>query len=123
VSAVTQPVSGPVLVPVVEVYLTDRLDLSCVAPVQVALDAAVRLRPDRLVVDMARCVGIDAAGVALLLDVHRQLLRVGARLTLRGPTPRLRRTLKIARVEQVLHVVPEEAPVSVRPEPIRSAER
>ncbi|MFC0531712.1 STAS domain-containing protein [Phytohabitans kaempferiae] len=101
-------VARPVAVPVVEVYLTDRLDLTCLAPVRAALDTAVRLRPDRLVVDVARCVGIDAAGIALLLDVHRQLLRAGACLTLRSPTPRLRRILRIARVEQVLHMVPEE---------------
>jgi anti-anti-sigma factor len=114
VSAVAQPVAGPVSVPVVEIYLTDRLDLTCLAPVQAALDAAVRLHPDRLVVDMARCVGIDAAGVALLLDVHRQLLRVGAGLTLRAPTPRLRRILRISRVEHVLHVVSEEGPIPRR---------
>lgn len=113
-NAVAQPAAGPVSIPVLELYLTDRLDLSCLAPVQAALDAAVRLRPDWLVVDMARCVGIDAAGVALLLDVHRQLLRAGARLTLRSPTPRLRRILRIARVEQVLHVVPEEVPLARR---------
>ena len=121
-SAVAQPVAGPVSVPVVEIYLTDRLDLTCLAPVEAALDTAVRLCPDRLVVDMAGCVGIDAAGVALLLDVHRRLLRVGAGLTLRAPSPRLRRILRIARVEQVLHVVPEEVPLSGRTtEPIRSA--
>jgi len=123
VSAVVQSVAGPVSVPVVEVYLTDRLDLTCLAPVQAALEMAVRLRPDRLVVDMAGCVGLDAAGVALLLDVHRQLLRVGAHLTLRAPSPRLRRIMRIARVEQVLHVVPEEVPLSGRTaEPIRSAQ-
>jgi anti-anti-sigma factor len=109
VSAVAQSVAGPVSVPVVEIYLTDRLDLSRLAPVRSALDTAVRLHPDWLVVDMAGCTGIDAEGVALLVDVHRQLLRVGARLTLRAPSPRLRRILRIARVEHVLHVVPEEA--------------
>jgi len=114
VSAVAQPVAGPVSVPVLEIYLTDRLDRASLAPVQAALDTAVRLRPDRLVVDMAGCVGIDAAGVALLLDVHRQLLRVGAGLTLRAPSPRLRRILRISRVEQVLHMVPEEVPLSGR---------
>ncbi|MFC0531779.1 STAS domain-containing protein [Phytohabitans kaempferiae] len=114
-SAVTQPAAGPVSVPVLELYLTERLDLGCLAPVRAALDAAVRLCPDRLVLDMARCAAIDAAGVALLLDVHRQLVRVGARLTLRAPTPRLRRILRISRVDQVLHVVPEEAPAAGRP--------
>ncbi|BCB92041.1 STAS domain-containing protein [Phytohabitans suffuscus] len=113
-SAVARPAAGPVAVPTVEIYLTDRLDVACLAPVRAVLDTAVLLRPDRLVVDMTRCVGIDAAGVALLLDLHRQLLRVGARLTLRSPSPRLRRILRISRVEQVLHVVPEETAASRR---------
>ncbi|MDQ7908526.1 STAS domain-containing protein [Phytohabitans sp. ZYX-F-186] len=121
-SAVARPGAGPVSVPVVEIYVAGPLDLTCLAPVRAALDTAVRLSPDRLVVDMARCVGIDAAGVALLLDVHRQLLRAGADLTLRAPSARLRRILRIARVEQVLHVVPEEVPSpGVTTEPIRSA--
>lgn len=120
-SAVVQSVAGPVSVPVVEMYLTGRLDLASLAPVEAALDAAVRLRPDRLVVDMAGCARIDAAGVALLLDVHRRLLGVGACLTLRAPSPRLRRILRISRVEQVLHAVPEETPLARRTtEPIRS---
>lgn len=121
-SAVAQPAAGPVSVPVVEIYLTGRLDLTSLSPVETTLDTAVRLGPDQLVVDMTGCGGIDAAGVALLLDVHRQMLRVGGCLTLRGPSPRLRRILRISRVDQVLHVVPEEAPPSRRTtEPIRSA--
>jgi len=51
---------------------------------------------------------IDAAGIGLLLDVHRDLWRAGARLMLRAPTPRLRRILRIARVDQVLSIVPDE---------------
>ncbi|GAA4466244.1 STAS domain-containing protein [Phytohabitans houttuyneae] len=95
-------------VPVVEVYVTQRLDVACLPAVRPVLDAALRLRPDRLVLDVAGCATIDAAGIGLLLDVHRDLWRSGARLMLRGPTPRLRRVLRIARVEQVLNIVPEE---------------
>ena len=51
----------------------------------------------------------DAAGIGLLLDVHRDLWRAGTRLMLRAPTPRLRRILRIARVDQVLSIVPEDA--------------
>lgn len=96
-------------VPVVEVYLTHQLDVAGLPAVRPFLDAAVLLRPDLLVLDMAGCAGIDAAGIGLLLDVHRRLWRSGARLALRSPQPRLRRILRIARVDGVLPVVPEEA--------------
>jgi anti-anti-sigma factor len=97
----------PCHVPVVEVYVTERLDVTRLPAVRPVLDTVVRLRPDRLVLDVAGCAAIDAAGIGLLLDVHRDLWRAGARLLLRSPTPRLRRTLRIARVDNVLSIVPE----------------
>jgi anti-anti-sigma factor len=99
----------PCHVPMVEVYVTERLEVACLPAVRPVLDAAIRLRPDRLVLDVAGCSAIDAAGIGLLLDVHRDLWRAGARLMLRAPTPRLRRILRIARVDQELSIVPEDA--------------
>jgi anti-anti-sigma factor len=97
-------------VPLVEVDITGRLDVTCLPAVRAVLHPAVRLRPDLLVIDLAGCSGIDAAAIALLLDVHRDLLRAGSSLTLRAPTPQLRRILAIARVAHVLHIVPGVAP-------------
>jgi anti-anti-sigma factor len=96
--------------PLVEVAIAAGLDMAGLPAVRAVLDAAIRLRPDMLVIDLAGCSGIDAAAIGLLLDVHWDLLRAGAPLTLRGPTPRLQRILAIARVDQVLHPVPGAAP-------------
>ena len=100
-------------VPIVELHVSGRLDMACLPEFRDALDAAVRLRPNQLVVDLSDCWGIDAAAIGLLLDVHRGLLRADSSLILRAPTTQLRRTLAIARVDQVLRVLPEVAP----PEP------
>lgn len=105
-SVVTQPADSICSVPLVEIRITGALEAARLSITSAVLDAALRLRPGCLIVDLAECSGIDAAAIDMLLDVHRELSRAGSRLTLRGPTPRLRRILGIARVDQVLHMVP-----------------
>jgi anti-anti-sigma factor len=68
------------------------------------LSEAAARRPDRLVLDLRRCPRVDAAAIELLLRVHGRLLRSGGRLILGTPGDRVRRTLTLARVDQVLEV-------------------
>ena len=105
-SVVTQPAGSICSVPLVEIRITGALDAARLSVTGAVLNTALRLRPACLVVDLAECSGIDAAAIGMLLDVHRELSRVGSQLTLRAPTPRLRRILSIARVDHVLHTVP-----------------
>jgi anti-anti-sigma factor len=105
-SVVTQPASSICSVPLVEIRITGVLDAARLSVTGAILGAALRLRPASLVVDLAECSGIDAAAINLLLDVHRELSRADSQLTLRAPTPHLRRILSIARVDHVLHTVP-----------------
>jgi anti-anti-sigma factor len=105
-SVVTPPVGSTCSVPLVEIRITGALDAARLPVAGEILDAALRLRPAYLVVDLAECSGIDAAAIGMLLDTHRELARAGSQLTLRAPTPRLRRLLGIARVDHVLHTVP-----------------
>jgi anti-anti-sigma factor len=93
-------------VPLVEIRISGPLDAARLPTTGAVLDAALRLRPACLVVDLAECSGLDAAAIGMLLDAHRELARAGSQLTLRAPTPRLRRILGIARVDRVLHTVP-----------------
>jgi anti-anti-sigma factor len=72
------------------------------------LDEALALNPRELVVDLESCPLVDAAAIGLLLDVHRRARRAGGVLTLRAPSPRLRRNLELARVDAVLRVTPFE---------------
>jgi anti-anti-sigma factor len=92
-------------VPLVEVVITEELDTRAVPRLRALLGEALLLRPEQLLVDLAGCPFIDAAGIGVLLDAHRQALRDGGRLTLREPSPRLHRTLRLARVAHVLHIV------------------
>lgn len=105
-SVVTQPAGSICSVPLVEVRITGTLEAARLSITGAVLDAALRLRPARLVVDLAECSGIDAAAIEMLLDTHRELARTGSQLTLRAPTERLQWILGVARVDQVLHIVP-----------------
>ncbi|WP_159079617.1 MULTISPECIES: STAS domain-containing protein [unclassified Plantactinospora] len=95
---------GTATVSTIELAITGWLDHSAVPGVNTTFDAALDRKPERIVLDMAHCEYVDAAGIALLLDMHRQLRRTGGMLELRKPSARLSRLLEIARVDHVLRV-------------------
>ncbi|GAA1573804.1 hypothetical protein GCM10009827_114640 [Dactylosporangium maewongense] len=107
-----QPIAQTPAMRLVEVLVTDPLDTSAAPRVRALLDDAAALRPANLVIDMTACAYVDAAGIAMLLDVHRKVWLDGGRLTLRGLSPKVARTLQLARVDRVLHVTgtPAEPP-------------
>ena len=68
------------------------------------LDDVLRVRPDRVVVDLTQCASLDSAALHALLDAHRRLARRGAVLALRGLGPRLVRLLSLSGLTDVLQV-------------------
>jgi anti-anti-sigma factor len=97
----------PGRVPVVEVIITEELDSRAAPRLEARLDEALDLHPERVIVDLAGCPALDAAAIGVLLEAHRKTRRFGCQLTLRGPSPRLRRNLRLARVDGVMDVIPE----------------
>lgn len=94
--------------PLVEIMVTEELDAASEPRVRALLEDALTMHPEQLVVDLADCPFIDATAIGMLLDIHRQVWTSGGRLTLRAPSPRVRRTLQIAHVNHVLRMVPED---------------
>ena len=90
--------------PTVEIIVTEELDAATVPRMAALLQDAVDLHPTHLRIDLAQCPFVDAAAIGMLLDVHRRVWSEGGRLTLRDPSPRVRRTLELARVDHVLQV-------------------
>jgi anti-anti-sigma factor len=86
------------------VVVTDPLDGGAVDRWAGELAAAVHHRPDRLVADLTDCAWIDAAAIGVLLRTHGQMIRANGTFVLRRPPARVRRTLRLARVDQVLEV-------------------
>ena len=94
--------------PLVEIVVTEELDARSEPRVRALLEDALTMHPEQLVVDLASYPFIDAIAIGMLLDIHRRVWTSGGRLTLRAPSPRVRRTLQIAHVNHVLRMVPED---------------
>jgi anti-anti-sigma factor len=97
-------------IPVVEVQVVGDLCGPALPRFETSVAEAMTVRPAVLIVDLGRCPLIDAAGIGLLLDLHRQLRRRESRLAVREPTPAVRRLLSIARVDQILDIIPARVP-------------
>jgi anti-anti-sigma factor len=99
-------------IPVIELAIEEDLDADGMSRLGALIDDAVRLEPAELVVDLTDCQFIDAAFIGLLVDAHRQVRRRGGLLTLRSPSPRLRRNIRLARVDRVLDLTPTTDPTT-----------
>ena len=93
--------------PLIEVVITEPLDSGAAGRLRRLLAEALDLGPERVVVDLSDCPFVDAAAVSVLLDAHREAWRSGGRLTLRGPSPRLRRLFELAHVNDVFDITYE----------------
>jgi anti-sigma B factor antagonist len=91
--------------PTVDVVLPERLDVSTVGDVRDLLHLAVTAGPTGdLVVDVSQVEVMDAAGLGLLVSMHRTCFRLGGRLVLVDPQPRVLRLLAVTRLHRVLHL-------------------
>ena len=99
----TAPRRPECTVPLVEVAITE-FDLACLPETGTVFDRLLDLHPNQIVVDLSDCRHIDAAGIGLLLDVHRRMVRAGGVLSVRDPNPRIARILQTARLDQILPV-------------------
>ncbi|MGC9670584.1 STAS domain-containing protein [Planosporangium sp. 12N6] len=100
--------------PVIVVTVDGALNVAAVRGLGAVVDRALAQRPQRLVIDLSDCTFLDASAIEVLVDAHRRVWRAGGLLTLRHPSPRVRRLLEIARVGHVLHIAPALPP---EPEP------
>lgn len=93
-------------VPLVVVQVKGAFDAQAAPGVNRLLEEALVLRPQQLVIDLAECETIDAAGILLLLDAHRRAARDGGAVALRSPNESARRSLRLARVDRILQILP-----------------
>jgi anti-anti-sigma factor len=86
----------PLAVPLVEVNVTGRLDISTLHAFWGQLSDALTLRPARLVVNVSACDQIDVHVLPVLLDAHRETAVHGGRLVLAGCPDEVLRLLSLA---------------------------
>lgn len=96
----------PIRTPLIEVVVSEELDISTLPRLRERLEDALSLAPDRLVVDLSGCAFLDAQAMTVLLDVHRQAWRAGGLLTLRGCSPQCLRLLSLAGLLGVFDLAP-----------------
>lgn len=94
--------AGPGL-PLVELVVREE-DLGRGSWLRTQLEDVLRVRPERCVVDLARCASLESAALRALLDTHRQLRRQGGVLVLRGLCPRLVRVIGLSGLTDVFDV-------------------
>jgi anti-anti-sigma factor len=87
--------------PLVEIVVDEDLTAQAAGRLRLLLSDALDLRPAQLVVDLGGCSYADAVAVKVLLTAHRWVWSMGGRLTLRAPTPRVQRLLRLARLDHV----------------------
>jgi anti-anti-sigma factor len=98
------PAQRACAVSVVQVRVHEDLDLVSIGQIGAVLDTALGLRPVRLVVDMAGCAFVDAAGISLLLDAHRRASQYDGLLLLRSVRRWCGASCSSARVDSFLGV-------------------
>lgn len=90
--------------PLVEVLVNERFDVTTALRMRDRLEDALRMRPERLVVDLGACPAFDASGLRVLLEVHCDAIRGGSRLVLRHAGERVRRVIALSGLEGVFSI-------------------
>jgi anti-anti-sigma factor len=100
-------------IPEAKVIVTEPFDGIAVERWRRIIIEAVELSPQRLIVDLRHSPLVDAAAIAVLLSAHRKMISQDGRLVLSDPTDRVRRILRLARLEHVFEIV-ERSPGGAR---------
>jgi anti-anti-sigma factor len=91
-------------IPETVVIVTEALEGAAVERWARLIADAMALHPASLIIDLRACPLLDAGALAALLRAHRTTVAEGGRLVLRAPRDRVRRTLRLARLDQVFEV-------------------
>ncbi|GIF01251.1 STAS domain-containing protein [Paractinoplanes rishiriensis] len=91
------------------VVVTESFDGVAVYRWERVISDAVAQRPQRLTVDLRDSPLIDATAIGVLLCAHRQMISDGGRMELCGPSARVRRILRLARLDHVFEIVEGQA--------------
>ena len=87
----------------------ERLDALCAAAFRLRLMEALDGGCRRLELDVSRTVLVDSSGLGVLVSVLRRLPGPGS-LVLRGVTPGVAHTLRLARLDRLLVIESETVP-------------
>src|SRR5438067_11121325 len=83
------------------------IDLHVSPVVTAALNAMVKKKPERIVIDLSRATYIDSAGLAALSLAMRELKEYGGKVFLSGVQETIRSILETSRLDRVFWIFPD----------------
>ena len=83
------------------------IDLHVSPVVAEALNAMIKKKPERIVIDLSRVTYIDSAGIAVLILAMQEVEAYGGKFFLSGLQETLRSIFETSRLERVFRIFPD----------------
>src|SRR5215471_7677385 len=83
------------------------IDLHVSPVVRETLNAMIKKKPERIVIDLSRATYIDSAGIAVLILAMQQVEAYGGEFFLSGLQETLRLIFETSRLERVFRIFPD----------------
>jgi len=83
------------------------IDLHVSPVVAEALNAMIKKKPERIVIDLSRVTYIDSAGIAVLILAMQEVEAYGGKFFLSGLQETLRLIFETSRLERVFRIFPD----------------
>jgi anti-sigma B factor antagonist len=83
------------------------IDLHVSPAVRESVNAVIRKKPERIVIDLSRVTYIDSAGVAVLILAMQEVEAYGGTFFLSGLQETLRSIFEVSRLERVFRIFPD----------------
>src|SRR6266853_5857319 len=83
------------------------IDLHVSPAVRESLNALIKKKPERIVIDLSRATYIDSAGLAVLILAMQEVEAYGGKFFLSGPQETLRSSLESSRLDRIFRIFPD----------------
>ena len=83
------------------------IDLHISPAITEALNAMIKKKPDRIVIDLSRATYIDSAGVAALMLAKQDIEAYGGKFFLSGVQETIRLILETSRLDRIFWIFPD----------------
>ena len=86
--------------------LEGEIDLHVSPRIAASLEAMIREKPPRIVVDLAKVTYVDSSGLAVLIEAMQNIEEYGGKFALAGLQESVRSIFETARLDQVFLIYP-----------------
>ena len=83
------------------------IDLLVSPAITEALNAMIKKKPERMVIDLSRATYIDSAGVAALISAMQEVKAYGGKFFLSGVQETIRLILETSRLDRIFWIFPD----------------